>query len=401
MKGGTTVAVWSIFKGFWTGTVRNRANLVYMLVMPVVFLLVFGILPRIGGQTLPVAVVDDDHTVVARAYIAALRQTDGVHVEEVADDAIGDTLRSFRAACIVTFPHGFQDAVLRGQTPQVIWVNSPNASADAQVRIQRLQERMQEWTLLGEAGVQQATAGHADVSGTSGGDRRAEAFAAGMQEALHLTPAFASRAVSTSADDRASASLPQEQQAVIGVALMFIIFTVFGSTGTVLLHRNSGVWDRLLASPAPPWQVLAGYGLAFFSVGWVQFAILCLAGAAFGSPVPLNPPAIAVVTAYVLAICGIALCIAGLVKNVEQHMSIGTFVAVTTSMVGGAYWPLDIEPEWMQRLAWFVPQGWAMNGFKAAVLGWGATPDTWLSLGVLAVLAVVFFTVGMVQLRYS
>ncbi|MCL6599976.1 MAG: ABC transporter permease [Alicyclobacillus macrosporangiidus] len=395
------MAVWTIIKGFWMGTVRTYANLVYMLVMPVVFLLVFGVLPRIGGQVLPVAVVDDDHTVVSQAYIAALRQTEGVHVEVLADDAVGDTLRSFRAACIVTFPHGFQDAALSGKTPQVIWINSPNASADAQVRIQRLQERMQEWTLLGEAGVQQARHGHAAAPGTSGAAQWADAFAAGMQGAAHLTPAFVSRAVSTSGDDTASASLPQDQQTVIGVALIFIIFTVFGSTGMVLLHRNSGVWDRLLASPAPRWQVLAGYGVAFFSAGMIQFAILCLAGAVFGTPVPLNPLAIAVTTLYVLAICGIALCIAGLVKSAEQHMSIGTFVAVTTSMVGGAYWPLEIEPEWMQRLAWFVPQGWAVNGFKAALLGWGMTPETWLSMGVLAAIAVVFFTVGMVQLRYS
>ncbi|WP_051663383.1 ABC transporter permease [Alicyclobacillus macrosporangiidus] len=395
------MAVWTIIKGFWMGTVRTYANLVYMLVMPVVFLLVFGVLPHIGEKVLPVAVVDDDHTVVSRAYIAALRQTDGVHVEEMADDALGDALRSFRAACIVTFPHGFQAVALSGQTPQVIWVNSPNVSADTQADIQRLQERMQEWTLLGEAGVQQARTGHAAATGGSGGDPWADAFAAGMKGAAHLTPAFVSRAVSTSGADTASTSLPQDQQAVIGVALMFIIFTVFGSTGTVLLHRSSGVWDRLLASPAPRWQVLAGYGLAFFSVGWVQFAILYLAGAVFGTPVPLNPLAIAVVTLYVLAICGIALCIASLVKSAEQHMGVGTFVAVTTSMVGGAYWPLDIEPEWMQRLAWFVPQGWAVNGFKAALLGWGAAPETWLSMGVLAAIAVVFFTVGMVLLRYS
>ncbi len=95
------------------------------------------------------------------------------------------------------------------------------------------------------------------------------------------------------------------------------------------------------------------------------------------------------------------MCAYGLTKSAQQLGLIGSFVAVVTSMIGGAYWPIDVEPVWMRHVAWFVPQKWAIDAFGIVSAGSVHFPTLALPLGVLGVFSIVFFGVGVAQLRYS
>lgn len=108
-----------------------------------------------------------------------------------------------------------------------------------------------------------------------------------------------------------------------------------------------------------------------------------------------------VVSLYCFAISGIALCVSGMVKTEQQLAVIGSFFAIVTSMIGGAYWPLSLEPKWMQHVGWFVPQSWAMQAFQMIVAGATGMHVLVWPIVVLCIFAVVFFLAGMAQLRYS
>ncbi len=155
-------------------------------------------------------------------------------------------------------------------------------------------------------------------------------------------------------------------------------------------------------SSADRYQVIGGYALAYFIIGWLQFLLMREFGSLlFHATIPLEGWTILAVSLYILGVSGIALCIAGVTKSQEQHRMIGMFFAIATTEISGAYWPLDIEPTWMQHLAWFVPQTWALQAFNLAAVG--ATTSTALAVPmmILAAFAIVFFTAGMLQLRYS
>lgn len=391
-------ATWAILKRFLFGWTRSRSSLMGMLVLPIVFVFVFGVLPTMGKNQTPVSVVDQDHSAISRILVQRLEALPTFNVTEIQPGAVQTVLRELKASAVITLPAGLQTDLLTGRDPVVQWLDSPNAGGFGGNAgdLLTLRQTMSQWITFGSVGLRQAQA-----SGRSTAQILA-AFRVGLAQADHVVALIQTHGVSLSDGKVQTQFIQDNQRVMLGFSVMFIVFTVFGTTGSLLVERQKGTWDRMKASPTRKRSIIAGYGLGFFVMGWLQFLILYLAARLlFGIVIPMNGLVMLILSLYVLAICGIALTVVGTVKSNEQHMIIGSFVGTVSSMIGGAYWPLDIEPTWMQHLAWFVPQSWALSGFKAAVLGLTSMSSVGLPLAVLAGFALIFFTTGMIQLKYS
>jgi len=76
-------------------------------------------------------------------------------------------------------------------------------------------------------------------------------------------------------------------------------------------------------------------------------------------------------------------------------------VVLSIAALGGAWWPLDIVPDWMQVVGRFSPISWAMDGFHDIITrGLGVTavlPEA----GVLLAFTAVFLAVGVWRFRYE
>jgi ABC-2 type transport system permease protein len=157
---------------------------------------------------------------------------------------------------------------------------------------------------------------------------------------------------------------------IVGFAIMFMMFGLSGAASTILDERIGGTWGRLMISPASKLQIILGYMLSYFFMGWIQFAVLMVAmnllfDVTWGHLAFLIPFA----SLVILTVVGFGLMIAGLVKTKQQAGAISAVLIVSTCMLGGVYWPLDFVPELMQKLALAVPQSWAMAGFKEIISG--------------------------------
>ena len=63
----------------------------------------------------------------------------------------------------------------------------------------------------------------------------------------------------------------------VGFAIMFMMFGLSGAASTILDERIGGTWSRLMITPAKKFQIGLGYLLAYFLMGWIQFAVLMAA----------------------------------------------------------------------------------------------------------------------------
>lgn len=388
----------SIVHRFLLVLVRNRANLGFMVVLPVVFTLVFGVIPNMSSNKLPVDVVNLDGSQVSQALLQRIKNTPGLKVQTVSASTAKADLRNMHASLIVTLPKGMQTNAVKGKKVPVGWEKSPNAGGSSTTAaLSALRTDLNKWVLAGGEAVQKAQA-----KGVYNTDQLAAVFTSGMKGADQIHNLVQTHTVDLSHGKVQTKVLNHAETVTIGFATMFIIFTVFGSTSTMFREKVTGTWSRFKASPVSRTQILVGYGIGFFIIGWLQFLIMDLAGLTmFGHGVPITGWTATIMSFYVLAIVGIALCIAGVVKTIEQHMTIGSFIAIATSMLGGAYWPLDLEPNWMQKVALFVPQSWALDAFKAVSVGAVSMSSVAVPLTVLGGFALIFFGAGMVQLRYS
>jgi ABC-2 type transport system permease protein len=156
----------------------------------------------------------------------------------------------------------------------------------------------------------------------------------------------------------------------VGFAIMFMMFGLSGAASTILDERIGGTWGRLMVTPAHRLEISLGYLFAYFMMGWIQFGVLMVAmnlmfDTHWGNLSYMIPFA----SLVIVCVVGFGLMIAGIVKTKQQAGAIGAVLIVSTCMLGGVYWSIDLVPEFMQRISLAVPQSWAMSGFKEIISG--------------------------------
>lgn len=161
-----------------------------------------------------------------------------------------------------------------------------------------------------------------------------------------------------------------------GFAVMFVMMGVFFAGAAMIQERDHKTLARLLTTPTEKSSIISGKMLGFFLVGFIQFLILILFGQLvlkvnWGN-LPLG--VLLLIISYVLSVTGIGTLLSVIVRTSAQAGALAVLISIVTSMLGGAWWPIEIAPRFMQNIARFTPQYWAINGFnKMITRGFGIT----------------------------
>jgi ABC-2 type transport system permease protein len=154
------------------------------------------------------------------------------------------------------------------------------------------------------------------------------------------------------------------QQAVPGTMVMFTLLVLLTS-GAVLLviERQQGLLRRVASTPLPRAGVVGGKWGARMALALVQIAFAVLLGTILFD-VDWGPDLwmVAIVLVVWAALCaGIAIVSGNLVRTEGQAIALGVFAANALAAIGGCWWPVEITPEWAQKLALAIPTGWTMG----------------------------------------
>lgn len=68
---------------------------------------------------------------------------------------------------------------------------------------------------------------------------------------------------------------------------------------------------------------------------------------------------------------GIALVITAFAGSSYMAATLSSLVITSTCMLGGCFWPVDLMPEVVQKISFFMPQQWAIDAFQKVQLGSG------------------------------
>ena len=160
------------------------------------------------------------------------------------------------------------------------------------------------------------------------------------------------------------------EQAVPGTMVMFTLL-VMATSGAILLviERRQGLLRRLAATPIPVRSVVLGKWAGRLLLGLVQIGFAMATGAIlFKVDWGPNLAAVsAVMFVYGSMMAALGLLLGTLVRTEKQAAAIGVIAANLLGALGGCWWPIEITPAWMQKLALFLPTGWAMNALHALV----------------------------------
>ena len=160
------------------------------------------------------------------------------------------------------------------------------------------------------------------------------------------------------------------EQTIPGTLVMFTLIVLLTS-GVVLLviERKQGLLRRLASAPLTRGEVVLGKWLGMMGLGVAQVAIAVLLGTLlFRMDWGPHPLAVGgVLLAWAGLVASIALLAAGLVRSEAQAIAIGVLAANVLAALGGCWWPIEVTPPWMQRLALFLPTGWTMDALHELI----------------------------------
>jgi ABC-2 type transport system permease protein len=189
------------------------------------------------------------------------------------------------------------------------------------------------------------------------------------------------------------------EHVIPGTTVMFtMIILLTGGAIPLVVERRQGLLRRLASSPLPRGAVVLGkwggkMALATVQTGFAMLVATVVFGMDWGGAFPM-------VALVLLAWCSfnasLALLVGSVARSEGQAAGIGVICSMALAALGGCWWPIEITPGWMQRLALFLPTGWAMGALHQLIsFGAAATVAVPHVLG----LAALSLLLGVVSVR--
>ncbi|MCB0014160.1 MAG: ABC transporter permease [Anaerolineales bacterium] len=370
---------------------REKQSIFFLLIMPIAFTLLFGF--AFGGfgdgeaedQRLPVGLLDLDGGALADQLRVLLGGSELIRLVESEAEwgELEEQVREGALTAGLVIPAGYSQTPGDEPLPLQLIIEPANTTGYAiQGEIQVAATRLQSARTAAEIG-----AAYFPIPPPA--DELLAAVVAGWAE-----PPLQVRQVNQSAtvaNDEAAAAYGDNAfaHASPGMMAQFLMAGLLSAAQILVLERKSGALRRLLTTNMSRGQILLGHFLAMFLMILFQLVLLTLFGQFllglpyYGAPLATG---LLILTASIFA-GSMGLLIGALAKTEEQAIIFSLVPMFLFSALGGAWMPLEFTPATFQRLAYFTPIAWLVDGFKDVIIR---------GLGVEAVL-----TAALVLLLYS
>ena len=192
-------------------------------------------------------------------------------------------------------------------------------------------------------------------------------------------------------------------QLIPGYAMMFILFGIMGGAESILEEKARGTFKRLVMAPIMRYQLLGGKLLSHYLTIVGQMILLF----AFGYYIyhidlgqSLWAFALLVLVACFTA-TSLGVLLTSIIKTTRQLIPITVFIILTMSAIGGSWWPLWMEPRWMQQVARLTITAWAMEGFNTLMIRGGGLMDIMPNIAALLVYGGICFGLGLYFFKFT
>lgn len=157
--------------------------------------------------------------------------------------------------------------------------------------------------------------------------------------------------------------------AVVATLVLFVFTNTAAGSADWVARGEWGVLTRLRTTPASAVGAVLGFGGQLASYALVQAVVVLVAGRLlFGVPIGAPGPLALALVAVAVAAAGLGLLLATVLPSSGAGNTIAGPLAFIAGMVGGCLWPLEIAPPPLAALGRLMPQFWAVEALRSAVV---------------------------------
>lgn len=181
-----------------------------------------------------------------------------------------------------------------------------------------------------------------------------------------------------------------------GMGVFFLMFTMFDGMRSILTEMEHGTLARMLTTTASKTEILLGKVGGIVLTGILQFSVLVLTSMLVFK-LSWGPSLLAVAVlalALIACCCALGALVIAFSKSADQANSTGTGIILISAALGGSFFPMAHLPGWLNKLSYLSINRWALDGFTDLTIRHRSLPDILPEAAVLALLALVFFSVA-------
>ncbi len=399
---------------------RDKTALALTFLVPVVLIYIFGHVFGVSGDGpagIPLAVVSKTKAPVAAAITSALRKEKAFKVittdeqtkgaKPLTETQVRERMRAGSLRFALIFPPDAQsDArfglklkflnnprneietqTVRGLLEKTVFTTAPQALLGS------LQKRAANF--IGQANLDQFNHSLANSIAQAFGGETDQLYAqlssgaipSGATTGSPAGASFIESLIKIDAEQVSGAQVksPMATRSVGGWAMMFLLFSLSAAATSLFDEKKAGLYQRLLSAPVRRTHILWSKYLFGMLVGLVQLGALFLAGhILFGIDITSNLGNLFLICLAASTACvAFGMLLAAVAPTTAAASGLGTFVILTMSAIGGAWFPTSFMPEFIQHLSKLTIVYWSIEGFIQVLWANCTTRELLPTLGVL------------------
>jgi ABC-2 type transport system permease protein len=347
--------------------VRDRAALFWTLAFPLVFIVMFGLIFSAGGSRLTLAVVSDDASPAAEAFVKALDDQVGVEVKIEDEAAARSSMTHGDVDGIVIIPAGYGEALA---------AVTAGTGAPAEVQVVTDASRPQ---LAGS--VFQAVGNVLGVVNLGG------------RPPLVIPKP---ETVQTENLNAISYFVPS----MLGLSVMQVgIFAAI----PLVADREKLILKRLAATPLRRWQLVGSNVLMRLLIAISQTAIIVAVGTlAFGvAIVGSMVVTLGFVMLGAMTFLALGYVIASFASTEDAANGMTSIIQFPMMFLSGSFFQINQMPDFLQGVARVIPLTYLSDALRQVMVGGAAFAPLWVCAGVLLAWLAICFGIAAFKFRWQ
>lgn len=347
---------------------RDRITFVMMVGIPIIQLILFGYAINSDPKDLPTAVIMADNGPHGRTILHAIRNSGYFNiVRQINSEAEGrDVLARGEVQFVINIPENFSRNLLRGEHPAILIeadATDPAATGNALSSLP---------VLLNSALQNDLTGPLSYLAGTNG------------PVELRVQAMYNPEAIT-------------QYNIVPGLMGVVLTMTMVMITGLAITReRERGTMENLLAMPALPTEVLTGKILPYILVGYVQVALILIAGH-FLFCVPMVGSLILLLVVsliFIIANLAMGITFSTVAGNQLQAVQMAFFFFLPSMLLSGFMFPFRGMSLWAQAIGEVLPLTHFLRIIRGILIKGNGVAEVVWELWQIVLFAVVALTVG-------
>lgn len=357
-------------------TFKKRRNIILYFGMPLVGILVaFLAYGNPGQQNIKVGIVNQDQHPIAKDTVQFLKSLKNVQLVNIDRSEINDKITAGTLDCAITLDNGFSQSIVNGHPDHIQIISIKGA----------------EITTLVKAYLYNYLDNISSINKAANGN-------AAMFDKMYTNFQHSGFKVTVNSLQDTSKNKDMTYQ-TIGFLIMIMLISSGNFAEIIIKEKENRTYFRLLSTPINARK----YVLSNIAVNMMVMAVQVIVTLFFMKDVfhiemiaPVWQTGL-VLLIFALVAVGLSLMIVSFASSSTSASALQNLIFTPTCLLAGCFWPVEIMPKAVQKIADFLPQRWTLDTISKLQDG-SQLGSLYLNILILLAFALAFFLIAVYKL---